>query len=163
MVANDGIANLQKSYTENLKFFFCAKIMYPCPVPPIWLLIFKGGCTLGVCSVFALCLLCVCSWFARGSIAPLWNFKKGFFLHYIPLQRSPSDRIILFYPPPLLSCAVSLCSLSVRFLLCFYSLQAFCRFFSEKLSVIVVCPRGVLALSCVCYDVLGVHSEFNCL
>lgn len=104
MMAYDGIANLQKSYTENLKFFFCAKIMYPCPVPPIWLLIFKGGCTLGVCSEFVRSLFGVCSVFARALLVvqlPLSEIsKRDFFIHYIPLQRSPSDRSILFHPPP---------------------------------------------------------------
>ncbi len=104
MVAYDGIANLKKSYTENLIFFFCVKMMYPCPVPPIWLLLFKGGCTLEICSVFALGLLVV--------QLPLSEIsKRDFFIHYIPLQRSPSDRIILFgIPLPLVS-LFALCSL----------------------------------------------------
>lgn len=84
-VAYDGIANLQKSYTENLIFFFCAKIMYPCPVPPIWLLLFKGGV-----------------------------LKKDFFTQSSPLRRSPSDRSILFDVPLRYPCPWSHCSPSVR-------------------------------------------------
>ena len=118
MVANDGIANLQKSYTENLIFFFCAKIMYPCPVPPIWLLIFKGGCTK---------LLWFCSGFALVQLPLSKISKRGFFYTTFLCSGLPLIGSYFFTRPR--SCRVS--CLSVRSL--FVSCCAFipCRLFAD--------------------------------
>lgn len=63
----------------------------PLSSPSDLAIVFQRGCTK---------LLWVCSGFARGSIVPAKISKRAFFLHGSPLRRSPSDRLILFYPPP---------------------------------------------------------------